>query len=165
MRRRRRPPKRYPQLARRKPGPSSLGGGERGAAAGRDERGHLFNYGVTNVSGSGVSESVMRNADKVFAWTRIEGVLRRGRLLGPSRITARAVSRPIHRWSRYKFARLLCAEPSRNHIAGPTWTLDRTNNDLELYAPLKTNPDELLNLANPAPEPSSTDRRPGCPAE
>ena len=129
---------RYPQLAGVSLA-SSLGGASRRSA--RDERGHLFNYGVTMYLDPEFTESVMRNADKVSPWTVIRESLRRGRL-GPSRDN-RALFRGIHD-GRYKFARYFA--PSQHHTPADLDALI-ANNDLELYD-VENDPDELLNLAN-----------------
>ena len=129
---------RYPQLAGVSLA-SSLGGASRRSA--RDERGHLFNYGVTMYLDPEFTESVMRNADKVSPWTVIRESLRRGRL-GPSRDN-RALFRGIHD-GRYKFARYFA--PSQHHTPANLDALIASN-DLELYD-VENDPDELLNLAN-----------------
>ncbi|HDZ57253.1 MAG TPA: DUF229 domain-containing protein [Pseudomonas xinjiangensis] len=117
---------------------SSLGGTS--ARSGRDERGHLFNYGVSMYLDPEFTESVMLNADKVTPWTIIKESLRQGRL-GPSRDN-RALFRGIHD-GRYKFARYFA--PSNHHT--PTdMAMLVSNNDLELYD-LHSDPDELNNLA------------------
>lgn len=118
---------------------SSLGGSSQRSA--RDERGHLFNYGVSMYLDPEFTESVMRNADKVTPWTLIRESLRQGRL-GPSRDN-RALFRGIHD-GRYKFARYFA--PSNHHTPADMQTL-MAHNDLELYD-LQNDPDELINLAN-----------------
>lgn len=128
---------RYPQLA----GVSladSLGGADRRSA--RDERGHLFDYGVVMYLDPEFTESVMRHADQVTPWAILRESLRQGQL-GPS-LDNRALFRGIHD-GRYKFARYFA--PSDHHTpAGFDDLLAR--NDLELYD-TQADPDELNNLA------------------
>lgn len=128
----------YPQLV----GVSlvnSLGGSSQRSA--RDERGHLFNYGVSMYLDPEFTEAVMLNADKVTPWAIIRESLRQGRL-GPSRDN-RALFRGIHD-GRYKFARYFA--PSNHHTPTDLQALI-ANNDLELYD-LHNDPNELTNLAN-----------------
>lgn len=128
---------RYPQLVGVSLA-SSIGGASQRSA--RDERGHLFNYGVSMYLDPEFTEAVMRNADRVTPWTIIRESLRQGQL-GPSRDN-RALFRGIHE-GRYKFARYFA--PSHHHTPTDFDTLI-AHNDLELYD-LHEDPDELINLA------------------
>ncbi|GGC91723.1 sulfatase-like hydrolase/transferase [Halopseudomonas salina] len=128
---------RYPQLAGVSLAPSLGGAALRSL---RDERGHLFNYGVVMYLDPEFSEAVMTNTDKVTPWAIIKESLRQGQL-GPSR-NNRALFRGIHD-GRYKFARYFA--PSNHHTPEGLDDLMR-NNDLELYD-TQADPDELHNLA------------------
>ncbi|MBL4610559.1 MAG: sulfatase-like hydrolase/transferase [Pseudomonas sp.] len=131
---------RYPQLAGVSLAPSL---GSTAMRSQRDERGHLFNYGVVMYLDPEFSEAVMTNADKVTPWAIIRESLRQGQL-GPSRDN-RALFRGIHD-GRYKFARYFA--PSDHHTPEGLDELMRRN-DLELYD-TQADPDELNNLATDA---------------
>lgn len=128
---------RYPQLAGVSLAPSL---GSTTMRSQRDERGHLFNYGVAMYLDPEFSEAVMTNADRVTPWAIIRESLRQGQL-GPSRDN-RALFRGIHD-GRYKFARYFA--PSDHHTPEGLDELMRRN-DLELYD-TQADPDELNNLA------------------
>ena len=66
---------RYPQLAGVSLAPSL---GSTAMRSQRDERGHLFNYGVVMYLDPEFSEAVMTNADKVTPWAIIRESLRQG---------------------------------------------------------------------------------------
>ncbi|MGL4316390.1 MAG: sulfatase-like hydrolase/transferase [Pseudomonas sp.] len=128
---------RYPQLA----GVSlaeSIGGASKRSA--RDERGHLFDYGVVMYLDPEFTEAVMRDHDQVTPWAIIQESLARGQL-GPS-MQNRALFRGIHD-GRYKFARYFAAEDHHTPVDFATLL---ARNDLELYD-TETDPDELHNLA------------------
>lgn len=128
---------RYPQLA----GVSlaeSIGGTSKRSA--RDERGHLYDYGVVMYLDPEFTEAVMRDHDQVTPWAIIQESLAQMQL-GPS-MKNRALFRGIHD-GRYKFARYFAAED--HHIPASFDDL-LARNDLELYD-TQSDPDELHNLA------------------
>ncbi|MDD0842119.1 sulfatase-like hydrolase/transferase [Pseudomonas sp. Gutcm_11s] len=128
---------RYPQLA----GVSlaeSIGGASKRSA--RDERGHLYDYGVVMYLDPEFTEAVMRDHDQVTPWAIIQESLAQMQL-GPS-MKNRALFRGIHD-GRYKFARYFAAED--HHIPASFDDL-LARNDLELYD-TQSDPDELHNLA------------------
>ncbi|WP_043308126.1 sulfatase-like hydrolase/transferase [Pseudomonas sp. ML96] len=128
---------RYPQLA----GVSlteSIGGASRRSV--RDERGHLYDYGVVMYLDPEFTEAVMRDHDQVTPWAIIQESLAQMQL-GPS-MKNRALFRGIHD-GRYKFARYFAAED--HHIPASFDDL-LARNDLELYD-TENDPDELHNLA------------------
>lgn len=128
---------RYPQLA----GVSlaeSIGGASKRSV--RDERGHLYDYGVVMYLDPEFTEAVMRDHDQVTPWAIIQESLAQMQL-GPS-MKNRALFRGIHD-GRYKFARYFAAED--HHIPASFDDL-LARNDLELYD-TQSDPDELHNLA------------------
>lgn len=128
---------RYPQLA----GVSlveSIGGASRRSV--RDERGHLYDYGVVMYLDPEFTEAVMRDHDQVTPWAIIQESLAQMQL-GPS-MKNRALFRGIHD-GRYKFARYFAAND--HHIPASFEDL-LARNDLELYD-AENDPDELHNLA------------------
>ncbi|MBD9413962.1 sulfatase-like hydrolase/transferase [Pseudomonas sp. PDM16] len=128
---------RYPQLA----GVSlaeSIGGASKRSV--RDERGHLYDYGVVMYLDPEFTEAVMRDHDQVTPWAIIQESLAQMQL-GPS-MKNRALFRGIHD-GRYKFARYFAAND--HHIPASFEDL-LARNDLELYD-AENDPDELHNLA------------------
>lgn len=128
---------RYPQLA----GVSlaeSIGGASKRSV--RDERGHLYDYGVVMYLDPEFTEAVMRDHDLVTPWAIIQESLAKMQF-GPS-MKNRALFRGIHD-GRYKFARHFSGED--HHIPSDFDTLLARNN-LELYD-TENDPDELHNLA------------------
>lgn len=128
---------RYPQLA----GVSlveSIGGASKRSV--RDERGHLYDYGVVMYLDPEFTEAVMRDHDQVTPWAIIQESLAQMQL-GPS-MKNRALFRGIHD-GRYKFARYFAAED--HHTPADFATL-LARNELELYD-TQNDPDELHNLA------------------
>lgn len=128
---------RHPQLA----GVSlaeSLGGASKRSA--RDERGHLYDYGVVMYLDPEFTEAVMRDHEQVTPWAIIQESLAQLQF-GPS-MKNRALFRGIHD-GRYKFARYFAAED--HHTPADFATL-LARNDLELYD-TQNDPDELHNLA------------------
>lgn len=129
---------RYPQLA----GVSlaeSLGGTSRRSA--RDQRGHLFDYGVVMYLDPEFNEALIKNHEQVTPWTIIQQSLA-GLQLGPS-LHNRALFRGIHD-GRYKFARYFAAADHHTPLDFQTLL---ARNELELYD-TQNDPDELDNLAN-----------------
>jgi arylsulfatase len=129
---------RYPQLAGVSLTPS-LGGATRRSA--RDERGHLFDYGVVMYLDPEFNQAMMRGHEQVTPWTIIRQSLANLQF-GPS-LQNRALFRGIHD-GRYKFARYFAAE---DHHAPLDFATLLARNDLELYD-TQSDPDELHNLAN-----------------
>src|SRR5690606_28434940 len=106
----------------------------------RNERGHLFDYGVVMYLDPEFTEAVMRDHDQVTPWAIIKESLAQLQF-GPS-LKNRALFRGIHD-GRYKFARYFAA--ADHHTAASFEDL-LARNDLELYD-TQADPDELHNLA------------------